>query len=150
VLKWFLVRYFILFGGFLLTTSALAEEESSIMKVKMYKAPKRDVSVIITGEGYYPETISIFEGEEVKFFLTSTQDAPGCMIISEHDFYLSAHRGELTERSVQFRRPGHYDFYCPSLKHKGTITVLKKRKASRSIASKKKKKKPKHWMPKEY
>ena len=43
--------------------------------------PTREISIIVTKEGYYPKSLSVFEGEKVKFYVTSTLDEPHCMIV---------------------------------------------------------------------
>ncbi|MBL7664679.1 MAG: cupredoxin domain-containing protein [Bacteriovoracaceae bacterium] len=129
--------------------NVMADEDQ--MKVKMYENPRRDVSVIVTAEGFYPEKISVFQNEKIKFFLTTTTSTPSCMIVSSHDFYLSAHKGELTEKEILFKDPGHYEYYCPSTGFKGVITVMKKtHQSERGIASEEEKNKKKEWTPKEY
>lgn len=148
MLKWFLMRFAFLFGSFFFVLHAIAEDENSLLKVKMYKSPRRDVSIIVTPEGYYPEHISVFQGEKVKFYVTSTIDDPGCFLVSGHDIYLSAGKGNLTEGEVHFTEPGHFNYYCPSMQSKGTITVIKKRNPNREIASKKVEKK-KEWVPRD-
>jgi len=37
---------------------------------------QREVSVIVTAEGYYPKSLTVFQGESVKFYVTSTVEAP--------------------------------------------------------------------------
>jgi plastocyanin len=150
MVKWFLLRFSMLFGGALVVLNAMAGEinDEENLKVRMFDSPRRDVSVIVTQEGYYPEKISVFQGEKVKFFVTSTVSDPSCFLISEHDIYLSAYKGNLTEGEVHFKQPGHYNFYCPSMSHKGTITVIRKKRPGRGIASEKKKKKV-VWTPKD-
>ncbi len=147
MVKWFLIRFGVLFGGALLSLQAMGEE-GELLKVKMYKSPRREMSIIVTPEGYYPQKISVFKGEKVKFFVTSTVGDPSCFLIKDHDIYLSAFKGNLTEGEVHFRDAGEFEFYCPSTKHKGLITVIKKRDPTRAIASKKVETR-KEWTPRE-
>jgi hypothetical protein len=55
--------------------------------------PSREISIIVTKEGYYPRSLSVFEGEKVKFYVTSTLDEPHCMIVEGHKVFLAANKG---------------------------------------------------------
>ena len=109
--------------------------------------PIREISIIFTKEGYYPKSISVFEGEKVKFFVTSTVEEPGCLIVESHKVFVAANKGKLTESEVVFDKAGEFAFYCPSSKNDGKIVVLKKFVAKREVASEKK---ADVWTPKEY
>lgn len=108
--------------------------------------PTREVSIIVTKEGYYPKKLSVFEGEKVKFFVTSTIEDPNCFIVESHKVFLAANKGKITEGETTFSHPGEFSFYCPSSKFDGKIVVLKKQSNKREIASEK----PSVWMPREY
>lgn len=107
--------------------------------------PTREISVIVTAEGYYPKQFTVFQGERVKFYLTSTVDKPDCMIIQGHKVFLAATKGKVTEGETVFEHPGTFAFYCPASKHDGKITVIQKGGPTRGIASD-----PALWTPKEY
>ena len=107
--------------------------------------PMREVAVIVTQEGYYPKSLSVFEGEKIKFYLTSTVEEPHCMIVESHKVFLAANKGKITEAEVVFDKAGEFSFYCPSSKNNGKVVVLKKQVPKRDVASEKK-----HWMPREY
>ena len=147
----FMFLIFILLLSFhaLAEESEVNEEDSTLFKVRMYENPKRDISVIVTKEGFYPANISVFQGEKVKFYVTSTNSEAACFLISGHDVYLSAYKGNLTEAEVHFKQSGTFDYYCPSMKHRGSITVIKKRNPERKIASKNKATKKTEWTPRD-
>jgi plastocyanin len=111
--------------------------------------PLREVAVIVTKEGYYPKSLSVFEGEKVKFYVTSTVEEPNCLIVESHKVFMAANKGKVTEAEATFDKAGEFAFYCPSSKNDGKIVVLKKVEPKRDIASEKK-----HesmlWTPKEY
>lgn len=113
--------------------------------------PTREIAVILTKEGYYPKSLSVFEGEKVKFFVTSTVEEPGCMIVEGHKVFMAANKGKITESEVVFDRAGEFPFYCPSSKNDGKVVVLKKitHKNTREIASEKERESM-LWTPKEY
>jgi plastocyanin len=133
------MKLFLLFV--VMTTAAFAAQT----KVQ----PVRELAVIVTKEGYYPKSISVFEGEKVKFYVTSTVEEPHCMIVESHKVFLAANKGKVTEAEAVFDKAGEFAFYCPSSKNDGKIVVLKKVVPKREIASERK-----HegmlWTPKEY
>lgn len=123
--------------SFLLVFSASAEELAH---------PTREISVIVTQEGYYPKSLSVFEGEKVKFYVTSTVDKPDCLIVESHKVFMAATKGKITESEVVFDKAGEFAFYCPSSQNDGKIIVLKKSVPKREVASEKKD----YWAPREY
>lgn len=110
--------------------------------------PTREISIIFSEEGYYPKSISVFEGEKVRFFVTSTTDKPNCFIVESHKVFLSATKGKIAEGEVTFDKPGSFSFYCPSSKNDGRVVVLETKKPERAVASEKKD--PLKWVPKDY
>lgn len=127
----------------LLSLNSFAQE------AKKVNPPTREVAIIVTKEGYYPKHLSVFEGEKVKFFVTSTVEEPNCLIVESHKVFMAANKGKVTEADVVFENPGEFAFYCPSSKNDGKIVVLKKQNMKREIASEKGNK-ASVWMPKEY
>lgn len=113
--------------------------------------PLREFSVIATPEGFYPSRISLFVGEKVKFFVTSTTEKPSCFMLQEKSLFLPANKGEVSNGEAHFEKSGTFKFYCPTNQIKGTITVLDKTdKSTREIASvKEKDSKVRLWRPKE-
>ncbi|WP_408095373.1 cupredoxin domain-containing protein [Peredibacter sp. HCB2-198] len=110
--------------------------------------PLREVAVIVTKEGYYPKSLSVFEGEKVKFYVTSTVEEPHCLIVESHKVFLAANKGKVTEAEAVFDKAGEFAFYCPSSKNDGKIVVLKKVVPKREVASEKSD--GMLWTPKEY
>jgi plastocyanin len=110
--------------------------------------PTREVAIIVTKEGYYPKSLSVFEGEKVKFYVTSTVEEPNCLIVEGHKVFLAANKGKVTEAEVEFDHAGEFAFYCPSSKIDGKVVVLKKQMPKREIASEKDT--PSVWKPREY
>ena len=129
----------LIFLSLLITVGSFAKTEP----------PLREVAVIVTKEGYYPKTLSVFEGEKVKFYVTSTVEEPHCMIVESHKVFLAANKGKVTEAEAVFDKAGEFAFYCPSSKNDGKVVVLKKQSPKREVASERK-----HegmlWTPKEY
>lgn len=121
----------------------------SVQSAEVRPSGTREVAVIVTKEGYYPKTLSVFEGEKIKFYVTSTVEEPHCLIVESHKVFLAANKGKVTEAEVVFDKPGEFAFYCPSSKNDGKVVVLKKFVPKREIASER----PKDgmlWTPKEY
>lgn len=126
-----------LFSSFLLLTAVAWAGE------KKLETPTREISIIVTKEGYYPKSLSVFEGEKVKFFVTSTVEDPSCVIVESHKVFMAAAKGKVTEGEAVFDKAGEFAFYCPSSKNDGKIVVLRKHQPKREIASD-------VWMPREY
>lgn len=147
--KW--TSYWVLFGFYVIAAFQGVEAlDYDYGKAKKFEVPKRDYSVIISDEGYYPKHISIFEGEKIQFFVTTTTDTPSCLMIPEKKIYLAARPGKISEASAYFDKPGIYKYYCPTGKISGRITVLEKvsaeEKVKRELASKPK---VRIWLPRE-
>ncbi len=129
--------------------------ENQYAKAEKFDVPVREISLIATPEGYYPQAFSVFAGEKVKFFLTNTGDTPSCMMLPDKELFLSAQRGKISEGSAFFAKTGVYKFYCPTGKIKGRITVIPRPKteeeleAERKLASERMKKRVRVWYPKE-
>ncbi len=133
-MKLFLISFFIM---------------SQIFAAETKVQPVREMAVIVTKEGYYPKSLSVFEGEKIKFYVTSTVEEPHCMIVESHKVFLAANKGKVTEAEVVFDKAGEFAFYCPSSKNDGKIVVLKKAMPKREVASEKSRE-GLLWTPKEY
>ncbi len=133
------MKFILLFLFIPFLVSALEQEKSQ---------PIREISIIVTKEGYYPRSLSVFEGEKVKFYVTSTIDEPHCLIVEGHKVFLAANKGKVTEAEAVFDKAGHFAFYCPSATSDGKIVVMKKVIPKRDIASEKVDERL--WTPKEY
>ncbi len=133
-MKLFLISFFIM---------------SQIFAAETKVHPVREMAVIVTKEGYYPKSLSVFEGEKIKFYVTSTVEEPHCMIVESHKVFLAANKGKVTEAEVVFDKAGEFAFYCPSSKNDGKIVVLKKAMPKREVASEKSRE-GMLWTPKEY
>jgi plastocyanin len=120
-----------------------------------FNTPLREHSIIATKDGYFPDHISIFEGEKLRIFFTSTSEVSSCLKIREKKLFLSAKKGGLAEGEVTFNSAGVFEYYCPAENLKGTITVLRKtgstssfRGQGRTIQSVREKKQN-QWRPRE-
>ncbi|MEC7275486.1 MAG: hypothetical protein VXV96_04125 [Bdellovibrionota bacterium] len=128
-----------------------ALDEGPYSKPRKFELPQREISIIVTEEGFYPQKISVFKGEKVRFFVTSTTDSKNCFILKGKDLFLSAEKGKISEGTLLFDRKESVEFYCPTSIEKGRLTVLerpqdvKKERAQRTIASER----VKIWMPRE-
>lgn len=116
--------------------------------------PVREQSIIASPEGFYPARISVFVGEKVKFYVTSTTEKPSCFMLSDKGLFLSANKGEISNGEAHFDRPGTFKYHCPTNQITGSITVLERTdKANREIASSRESKdresKVRLWKPRE-
>lgn len=131
----------------LVSYRAYSEEESFLMKSQKFD-PIREHSVVVTNEGYFPQRISLFVGETLRVFLTTTEDQKGCLMMPSHKLFLAANKGRLTSGEVKFDNPGEYQYFCPNTGIKGSVVVLerKKKKILRAPAGENR---AKVWMPRE-
>jgi plastocyanin len=129
--------------------------ESTFAQTKKFDVPVREISLIATPEGYYPEAFSVFAGEKVRFYLTNTGNTPSCLMLPDKELFLSAQKGNVSEGTAFFPKTGVYKFYCPTGKIKGRITVIPRPKteeeleAERKLASERMKNRVRVWYPKE-
>ncbi len=125
--------------------------QADVFKEKSFKRPTREVSIIITEDGFYPNKVMAFQGEKVRFFVTSTVDDSQCFLLQKHEVFLSAEKGKVNEGETLLDHAGRFKFYCPSSKFEGYLTVFEKFKAEakqkRDIASDSK---PNYWLPRDY
>ena len=141
-------------GIFLLCSLSANSIEYKYSKGKTFDVPVRELAIIATEEGYYPEGFSIFAGEKIRFFLTTTSNTPSCLIIGEKELYLTATKGNVSEGTVYFDKPGRFKFYCPTNKIKGRLSVIKRPKTAEEVIDARHRKiasenKVKIWYPKE-
>ena len=128
-----------------------ALEEGPYSKPKRFDLPLREQAIIVSDEGFYPKSISVFKGEQVRFFVTSTSDNKSCFILKGKDLFLAAEKGKVSEGVVYFNKAQTVEFYCPTLPSKGRLTVLerpkdkKQKRAQRTMASER----VRVWMPRE-
>lgn len=131
--------------------AVFALEDGEIIKEKNFDRPVREISVIASKEGFYPERLTAFVGEKVKFFVTSSTDKPSCFFLQEKELFLSAEKGQVHTAEAYFDKEGVYDFYCPNGKIKGRLSVIERPddKRRRQIASEMEKKRVRVWHPRE-
>ncbi len=116
--------------GFLIVFSSIATEYDH-HSFKKFEYPERSFSIIVTPEGYYPDHLFAFEGEKIRFFVTSTLAEPQCMLLQSHNLFMSAKLGKVTEGETVFDKPGEFNYYCPGFAGKGKIVVLGKNEGKR-------------------
>ncbi len=147
---------------FLLTTifvSMVMGQSYDHHSFKKFKAPQRDFSIIVSDEGYYPDRMIVFEGEKVRFFVTSTTTDAKCFILENHEVFVPANKGRVAEAEVVLSKAGEYAFYCPSFAHKGKLVVLGERQRAQPVVkvnrdpastSSFSRESEQAWVPKEY
>jgi hypothetical protein len=119
---------------------------------KEFKTPLREISIIATDDGFYPNKAIAYKGEKVKFFVTSTTDSGQCFVLQKHEVFVAAEKGKVHESEVILDNAGRFKFYCPANKSHGYLTVFEKFSVeekpspARGIASEK----PTYWMPRDY
>lgn len=131
------------------------EDEADYSAAKKFDVPLRELSIIVSKEGYYPKVLTAFVGEKVRFYLTTSTTNPSCFIMNDMNLTLAISPQNITEGEVFFGRPGEFNFHCPIGKIFGKIQILprpEKKKSpdstpSRQVASQKPQ--LKMWWPKD-
>lgn|GEM_PF-1424548 len=138
----------LLLGGLVHLDTCWADNPGVLDQGELKLVPTRDVSFIAAREGFYPEKITIFEGEKIRFFITSITDHPNCFMLKEKNIFLSANNGKISEAEAFFEKPGIFLVKCPSTGIQGQVVVLpKKKKVERKVAQIGAKRKV--WRPKD-
>lgn len=109
-----------------LTIVSTAFGSENLFKASEFDKPLREISVIITEDGFYPNKLMAYEGEKVRFFVTSTTDEKQCFILQKHKLFLGVSKGAVNESELVLDTPGRFRFYCPANKKEGHLTVLRK------------------------
>lgn len=140
-----------LIGLFLLSALPISVvgKELEGFSPKKFESPVREFSVIATDAGYFPDSLFAYVGDKARFFVTSTAEKPQCFLLKDHNVFLAAEKGKMEEGAIEFKYAGRFEYYCPSTKFKGHITVVErpgaKRALKREVASK-----PNFWTPRDY
>ncbi len=122
-----------------------------------HKKPMREVAIIASDDGYFPNKISAFVGEKIRLLVTSSSDKKQCLILEKHEVFLPAEKGKIADKLIVLDSPGRYKIYCPATDFVGHLTVLEKpgKKAKtqiieRTIASEPEQRVPHYWIPRDY
>ena len=120
---------------------------------KSFKNPLREISVIISDDGFYPNRIVAYQGEKLKIFATTTSSQKQCFVLQKHELFLAVEKGLVNEGEVLLEHAGRFKFFCPASNKEGHITVLEKSNprdqefgSNREPASVQ----PSYWVPRDY
>jgi len=131
---------------FLLAIAMTGRAEDNVLNLDH---PLREISIIASETGYYPNSPVAFVGERVRFFVTTTTEDKRCLLLPEKNVFLSLEKGKIDEGEFVVMEPGIYKFHCPTGKMQGILTVLqhpvdKKREVASEAESR-----VKIWFPKD-
>ena len=135
--------------SFLLLTIPIMASANEMFAEKNFEDPIREISVIVTDDGYFPNKISAFEGEKIRFFVTSTAKDKQCFILQKHELFLGVDRGSVNEGEIKLNQAGRFRFFCPSNKKQGYLTVLKKEVPVEEVREPASVPKPIYWTPRD-
>lgn len=93
---------------------------------KTLDVPYREQAVIIGKEGFYPNRISVFKGEKVRFFVTSVGVDTACFNIPDKNVFTSPKSDKIVEVEAFFDKVGVFQFNCPNNTFTGRVMVLEK------------------------
>ncbi len=91
-----------------------------------FDVPYREQAVIMSKEGFYPNRLTVFKGEKVRFFITAVGDESACFNIPDKNLYTFAKTGKIIEAETFFDKAGVYQFNCPNNKFAGRVMVIEK------------------------
>jgi plastocyanin domain-containing protein len=100
--------------------------EETYNKERTLDVPYREVAVIISKEGFYPNRLVIFKGEKVRFFVTAVGVDSACFNIPDKNIYSTALPTKIAESETFFDKVGVYTFNCPNNTFSGRVMVLEK------------------------
>lgn len=100
--------------------------EESYNKDKTLDVPYREQAVIISKEGFYPNRLTAFKGEKVRFFITAVGVDSACFNIPDKNVYTTATQSKIVEAEVFFDKVGVYQFNCPNNTFTGRVMILEK------------------------
>ena len=119
-------------------------------KNRIFKTPKRVISVIVSDEGFYPRSLSVFRGEEIELYATSVTDKPSCLMIKDHDVFLGLKKGEIKGAQFKVEKAGSFTLYCPSVRSSGEMVVIDNKKLIKVKRSAASVSEMDAWIPREY
>jgi plastocyanin len=110
---------------FVLAPSAWGLEQT-YYKERTLDVPYREQAVIIGKEGFYPNRITVFKGEKVRFFVTSVGVDSACFNIPDKNVFTSPKGEKIIETEAFFDKVGVFQFNCPNNTFTGRVMVLEK------------------------
>lgn len=131
---------------FLVMIAAAGRAEDQVMNLDH---PVREISIIASNTGYYPDAPTAFVGERVRFFVTTTTEDKRCLLLPDKNVFLSMEKGKIDEGEFVVMEPGVYKFHCPTGKMHGALTVLQRPDDKRREIASEAAKRVKIWFPKE-
>ena len=115
----------LILSSLLLFGRAYALEES-YNKDKTLDVPYREQAVIISKDGFYPNRLTVFKGEKVRFFVTAVGVESACFNIPDKNIYKTAVASQIVEAETFFDKVGVFQFNCPNNTFTGRVMVLEK------------------------
>jgi plastocyanin domain-containing protein len=80
----------------------------------------------MSNEGFYPNRITVFKGEKVRFFITTVGDVPACFNIPDKQIFTTPKAGKIVEAETFFDKTGTFQFNCPNSRFAGRVMVIEK------------------------
>lgn len=109
----------------LLSHSAFAIQET-YHKERKLDVPYREQAIIVGKEGFYPNRLTVFKGEKVRFFVTAVGVDSACFNIPDKNVFSTPLKDKIAETEVFFDKVGVFQFNCPNNTFTGRVMVLEK------------------------
>lgn len=114
-----------MFLFFLFEAQVFALEES-YNNERSLDVPYRELAVIISKDGFFPNRLVVFKGEKVRFFITAVGFDSACFNIPDKNVFSSMASLKIVETETFFDKVGVFQFNCPNNSFTGRIMVLEK------------------------
>lgn len=88
--------------------------------------PYREQAIIVGENGFYPNRIIAYQGERVRFFVTSAGVKNACFNIPDKNVFSGPSEGKILEVEAFFDKSGVFQFNCPNSAYVGRVMVLEK------------------------
>ncbi len=105
--------------------SAWALQETYFLD-RTLDVPYREVAILIGKEGFYPNRVTLYKGEKVRFFISSVGVDSACFNIPDKNVFSSPGKDKIAEAEVYFDKVGVFQFNCPNNTFTGRVMVLEK------------------------
>lgn len=120
-----MLKIICLFSVSLFDLNVFALEET-YFKDKKLDVPYREMGIIISKDGFFPNRIVVYKGEKVRFFVTSAGVESACFNIPDKNVFTTSGKDKIAESEVYFDKVGIFQFNCPNNTFTGRVMVLEK------------------------
>ncbi len=86
----------------------------------------REISLIVSDNGPFPQKIIIFTDEKIRLFLTNIGKNKQCFYFPTKKIFIAVPFNDLTSIDLEMNQAGEFQYTCPGSTLKGSILVLER------------------------